>query len=105
MLNDPKLTKRLMGLFDDVVGAENIKPRLPVMGGEDFGRFAQSGAPTCMYFLGTIAPDRFAESRSANGKPLPSTHNDGYAPLPEPSIKFGVKTMTLAVMDLMGPKK
>ena len=45
LLNDAKLTKRLVGLFGEVIGAENVKPRLPVMGGEDFGRFASTGAP------------------------------------------------------------
>jgi hippurate hydrolase len=104
LLNDAKLTKRLMGLFGEVIGAENVKPRPPVMGGEDFSRFASTGAPVCMYFLGTIDPDRYAESKTPNGKPLPSTHNDSYAPLPEPSLKLGVKTMTLAVLDLMGKK-
>jgi amidohydrolase len=104
LLNDAKLTKRLMGLFGEVLGAENVKPRLPVMGGEDFSRFASTGAPVCMYFLGTIDPERYAESRKPGGKPLPSTHNDGYAPLPEPSLKVGVRTMTLAVLDLMGKK-
>lgn len=104
LLNDARLTKRLMGLFGEVLGAENVKPRLPVMGGEDFSRFASTGAPVCMYFLGTIDPERYAESRKPGGKPLPSTHNDGYAPLPEPSLKVGVRTMTLAVLDLMGKK-
>jgi hippurate hydrolase len=104
LLNDPKLTKRLVGLFGEVIGAENVKPRLPVMGGEDFSRFASTGAPVCMYFLGTIDPERYAESRKPGGKPLPSTHNDGYAPLPEPSLKLGVRTMSLAVLDLMGKK-
>ncbi len=104
LLNDAKLTKRLMGLFGEVLGAENVKPRAPVMGGEDFSRFASTGAPVCMYFLGTIDPERYAESKKPTGKPLPSTHNDGYAPLPEPSLKVGVRTMTLAVLDLMGKK-
>jgi hippurate hydrolase len=104
LLNDATLTKRLVNLFGEVVGAGNVKPRLPVMGGEDFSRFATTGAPVCMYFLGTIDPERYAESRKPGGKPLPSTHNDTYAPLPEPSIKLGVRTMTLAVLDSFGKK-
>jgi hippurate hydrolase len=31
-------------------------------------------------------------------------HTDSYAPVPEPSIRTGVRTMTMAVMDLL-PKK
>ena len=104
-VNDPKLTRRLMDLFGTALGAENIVARKPIMGGEDFGRFAASGAPICMYFLGTIDPERYAASKKPGAKPLISTHNDGYYPLPEPSLKMGVRTMSLAVMELMGSKK
>ena len=47
---------------------------------------------------------RFAASKKEGGKPLPSAHNDGYAPQPGPSIKVGVRTMAMAVMDLMPAK-
>jgi amidohydrolase len=104
-VNDPKLTKRVIGLFRDSLGATNVKERPPILGGEDFGRFANSGAPICLYFLGTIDLERYADSKKVNGKPLPSTHNDGYAPVPEASIAVGVKTMTLAVLDLAAPSK
>jgi hippurate hydrolase len=105
LTNDPKLTKRLMTLFGTVLGAENIVARKPIMGGEDFSRFAFTGAPICMYFLGTIEPEKFAASKKEGGKPLPSTHNDSYYPQPGPSLKMGVRTMSLAVMELMGSKK
>ena len=35
---------------------------------------------------------------------LPGMHTDAYAPVPEPSIRTGVRTMSLAAMNLM-PKK
>ena len=62
-----------------------MTPRAPVMGGEDFSRFSQGGTPVCMFYLGTIPKDRYEESRRPGGKPLPSTHNDGYAP--EPAVR------------------
>ena len=37
-----------------------------------------------------------------HGKPLPGGHTDMYYPLPEPTIKTGVKTMSLAVLNLVG---
>ncbi len=104
-VNDPKLTQRLMGLFGTVLGAENIRARKPIMGGEDFGRFAESGAPICMYFLGTIAPDKYTASKKDGGKPLPSSHNDGYAPEPKGSVAVGVRTMSLAVLEVLSEKK
>ena len=38
----------------------------------------------------------------AFGKPLPPTHSDRYYPVPEPTIKTGVLTMSLAVLRLLG---
>jgi len=104
-LNDPKLAKRITAVFRDVLGAENVKERPPVLGGEDFGRFATSGAPIFLYFLGTIDPERFAASKKPMGKALPSTHNDGYAPEPVGSVTNGVRTMSLAVLDLLKAKR
>jgi amidohydrolase len=101
VMNDPKLTQRLIELFGSVLGADNVKARKPIMGGEDFARFAESGAPICMFFVGTIAPDKYAASKKDGGKPLPSTHNDGYAPEPKGSVAVGVRTMTLAVLEVL----
>ncbi|MFO0850901.1 MAG: amidohydrolase [Gemmataceae bacterium] len=103
-VNDVKLTRRVTGLFRQMLGEANVKERPPIMGGEDFGRFGKDGVPICMYFLGTIAADRWNESQRPGGPVLPSMHADSYAPLPGPSIKMGVRTMTAAVMDLMQKK-
>lgn len=101
--NDPKLTQRTIGLFKEVLGAEKIHTREPIMGGEDFSRFGLNGEiPVFMYFLGSVAPDTVAASKKEGGKPLPGGHTDGYYPLPEPTLKAGVKTMSLAVLNLVG---
>lgn len=103
-VNDVKLTRRVTGLFRELLGEENVKERPPIMGGEDFGRFGKDGTPICIYFLGTIPRERYDEGQMPGGPILPSLHSDRFAPLPEPSIRTGVRTMTLAVTDLM-PKK
>jgi hippurate hydrolase len=100
--NDPALTKRITGVFRDVVGAENVKERPPLMGGEDFSRYSQGGVPIFLYWLGTVDPKKVEESQKEGGKPLPSIHSEFYAPVPEPSIRTGVLTMSRAVLDLMG---
>jgi hippurate hydrolase len=74
------------------------------MGGEDFGRYGKDGTPICIYFLGTIAKEKYAESQKPDGPVLPSLHSNSYAPLPEPSIRNGVRTTSLAVMDLLAKK-
>ncbi len=104
LLNDPALTRKTVGLFKELLGPERVHERPPVMGGEDFGRYGRAGVPIFLYFLGTVAPERVAEARREGGAPLPSLHSDLFYPVPEPSIKTGVLTMTAAVLNLMGGK-
>jgi amidohydrolase len=103
--NDVALTRRSVAVFKEVLGEANVRTRPPLMGAEDFGRYAQGGVPIFMYFLGTIPQERYDESKRPGGKPLPGMHSDSYAPVPEPSIRTGVRTMTLAAMNLMPVKK
>ena len=100
--NDPELTRKTVTVFKDVLGAENVVSRPPTMGGEDFGLYGRARVPICLYWLGTIDPKRVAESESENGKPLPSLHSDLFAPVPEPTLKTGVLTMSLAVLNVLG---
>ena len=72
------------------------------MGGEDFSRYGREGIPIFMYFLGTFPPERIAEAKKEGGRPIPSLHSDVYYPVPEPSIKTGVLTMSVAVLNLVG---
>ncbi len=99
--NDPALTRRLMTSLQKVLGKENVVTVDPVMGGEDFGRFGLNGKiPTCIFWLGAVDPAKIEQSRR-EGTPLPSLHSSQFAPLPEPTIRTGVKAMTSAVLELM----
>jgi hippurate hydrolase len=102
LVNDLKLTQKTVALFKEILGPDNVKVRPPIMGGEDFSRFAQGGVPIFMYFLGTSPPDRVAEAARDPSRPLPSMHSDQYAPVPEPSIKTGVLTLSSAALNLLG---
>ena len=54
LFNNRDLTRKTIGLFRDVLGADKVHERPPLMGGEDFSRYAQGGEiPIFMYFLGT----------------------------------------------------
>lgn len=100
--NDPDLTNRVAAVFEEVLGAEEVKQVEPVMGGEDFGRYGrvEPKIPISLFWLGVVDPQKFEAYREA-GKSLPSLHSSAFAPLPEPTIKTGVKGMTAAVLDLM----
>jgi hippurate hydrolase len=102
LFNEPKLTRQTVALFREVLGADKVHERPPVMGGEDFSRYGREGVPVFMYWLGTLPPERIAEAGKEGGKPLPSLHSDSYYPTPEPSIRTGVTTMSLAVLSLVG---
>jgi len=98
--NDPKLTERLAGAFQKTLGAENVVKWPPIMGSEDFGRFSLDNTiPSCMFWLGAVEPAKVEAARKS-GKPLPSLHSSLFQPLPEPTLRTGVKAMTAAVLEL-----
>jgi hippurate hydrolase len=100
--NDPALTAREAAALKKGLGPENVIEDPPVMGSEDFGLFGLEGhqIPTLMLRVGAIDADRIANSKKT-GTPLPSLHSAVFWPVPEPTIRTGVKAMTLAVMELM----
>jgi hippurate hydrolase len=102
LVNDGALTRKTVALFKDILGADNILERPPVMGGEDFSRYGRAGVPIFLYFLGTVPPQRVEASLRPGGPTLPSLHSDLFYPIPEPCIKTGVLTMTAAVLNLTG---
>jgi amidohydrolase len=99
--NDPKLTERLAGTFEKTLGASNVVKWPPIMGSEDFGRFSlDNQIPSCMFWLGAVDPVK-VEASKKSGKPLPSLHSSLFEPLPEPTLRTGVRAMTAAVLELM----
>ena len=100
--NDPELVERLTGLFSGVLGEEAVLRMQPVMGGEDFSRYALEGEiPITIFWLGAVDPEKVRHAEET-GATLPSLHSSEFAPLPGPAIRTGVLAMTSAVLDLMG---
>jgi amidohydrolase len=100
--NDPALAERLSTAFTAALGAENVVRMAPVMGSEDFGRFALENhqIPAVIFWVGAVDPAKIAESKQT-GVPLPSLHSALFAPVPEPTIRTAIKAMTTAVLELM----
>ncbi len=99
--NDPALTERLATVFTKAFGAENVVKLPPMMVSEDFGYFSlDKTIPSLDFSLGAVDPEKIKASR-ASGTPLPSLHSALFAPVPEPTLRTGVKAMTSAVLDLM----
>ena len=103
LFNDVELTGKTVTLFHDVLGNEFVHERPMSLGGEDFSRYIRAGVPGFYYFVGSAPPDKVVEARKG-GAPLSKTHTDKYFPVPEPTIKTGVLTMTTAVLNLVGKK-
>ncbi|HEY5512546.1 MAG TPA: amidohydrolase [Geomonas sp.] len=100
--NDPELTERVAGALKRALGEGNVMRVYPVMASEDFGFWSlKREIPTCMFWLGAADPVLFKQSRES-GVPLPSHHSPLFAPLPEPTIRAGVRATTAAVLDLLG---
>jgi amidohydrolase len=102
LYNNSALTAKTVNIFRQILGEKNVIARQPIMGGEDFSRYGREGVPIFLYFLGVFSPERVADSQKPNARPLPSLHSDLFYPIPEPSIKTGVTTMSMAVLNLLG---
>jgi hippurate hydrolase len=99
--NDPALTERLAKAFRSGLGQERVFESSQVMGSEDFGYLSDGQKiPSSMFWLGVSDPDALKRSRETK-VPLPSLHSPLFAPIPEPSLRTGVKALTLAVLELM----
>lgn len=99
--NDPALTERLAGVFTKALGADNVVKLPAVMMSEDFGYFSlDKTIPSVDFSLGAVDPEKVKQSKAA-GTLLPSLHSALFAPLPEPTLRTGVKAMTSAVLELM----
>ncbi|GHB59641.1 putative amidohydrolase [Persicitalea jodogahamensis] len=100
-VNDANLTARLVGLFRNTFGESKVVETDPYMVGEDFSRFVMpdNSVPIFMFWLGTLAPETIRMAKE-KGEQLPSLHSSQFAPVPEPTIKTGVKAMSVAALNL-----
>jgi len=101
LYNEPKLVERLAGAFRQALGDENVVQVPQIMASEDFGEFSlDHKIPTTMFWLGASDPVKLKASRES-GVPLPGLHSALFAPVPESTLRTGVKAMTSAVLELM----
>lgn len=104
-VNDAALTNRVVQVFEDNFGKNQVEEMPAYTLGEDFSRFGMQDikVPIFMFWLGTVDP-RKVETAKENGESLPSLHSPLFAPLPEVSIKTGVRAMVLATFELFKGK-
>ena len=99
--NDPQLTERLAAVFVKAIGQDNVVKIPPAMASEDFGYLSlDQKIPSTDFWLGAVDPAKVKRSKET-GTPLPSLHSALFEPLPEPTLRTGVKAMTSVVLELM----
>lgn len=100
--NNPDLTKRLVAVWKNTIGDDNVEMVDPTMGGEDFAYFSlpDHSIPAVDFHIGAVNPAKIAESKKPGAASLPSLHSSKFAPIPEPTIRLGIVGMTSAVLDL-----
>jgi amidohydrolase len=102
LINDADLTRQMVDVFRNNIGADKVKEVEAQMIGEDFSRFGlqERNIPITMFYLGASDPE-FLEKAEKEGLDIPGLHSPYFAPLPEPTIKTGVKAMSLFAMDIL----
>lgn len=99
--NDPALTETVSRALINALGQQNVFKADPIMASEDFGYLGlDRQIPTTMFWLGASDPLKLKQSRET-GVLLPGLHSPQFAPVPEPTLRTGVKAMTAAVLELM----
>jgi amidohydrolase len=102
MYNDPALAARVKKALSAALGAQNVLDSAPFMASEDFGIFGLEGhkIPIVMFWLGAMDPAKFAAAQAA-GKSLPGPHTSKFQPLPEATLRSGVKAMSATAIALL----
>jgi amidohydrolase len=102
LVNDAAITARTEKVFKAAFGDRATYEPAPGNPSEDYSEFIVAGVPSLFWSLGGLDPEVIADAR-AKGVPVPPNHTPQFAPTPEPTIRFGVEAMTLAVLNVMNP--
>ena len=100
VVNDAAITEMTASVFKQAFGPRAVLMPAPSPASEDYSDFIIAGVPSLFFIIGGMDGAKLAEIR-ASGKPVPVNHSPFFAPSPEPSIKTGVKAMSLAVINAL----
>ncbi|SIT01453.1 amidohydrolase [Belliella pelovolcani] len=106
LINDATLTGQMVSVFQQTFGEDKVVEVAAQMVGEDFSAYGnqERKIPISMFFLGANDP-KFLEEAKAKGLDIPGLHSPYFAPIPEPTIKTGVKAMTSFALDILKNKE
>jgi len=101
LFNDEALVRRMLPVFQRVVGVENVQLAEPIMGGEDFSRYGHdAGVPIFLWRVGALTPQRLAAWKSKN-RPAPSLHSPHFYPDAKETLEVSVMIMVSAALEIL----
>ncbi len=103
-INDANLARRLKKAWGGSLGESRVID-IPTkgMGAEDFPYLTVEPAITSVYWAVGGTPAEDFELEKAGGPPVPSHHSPLFKIAPEPSVRAGVESTVVALMELMQP--
>jgi len=102
-INTAPLARRLKAAWSEELGEERVIDQPSKgMGGEDFPFFtADPDIPTVYWSVGGT-PQADFDREAAGGEPVPSHHSPLFKISPETSVRTGVESTVVALLELMG---
>ena len=99
-VNDDALAARVGTALRKSLGDARVREAVPITASEDFSRYAESGVPILMMWVGAVNPETFERARR-DGTVLPGLHSSLFAPDPEPTIMTGVDALVGAAREVL----
>jgi len=101
--NTPDFTEKMATLLKARFGEQRVVQMPPVMGGEDFGRYARDdkSIKSLIFWVGGVPPAEI-DAAKAEGRTLPSLHSPFWAPDAPAVISTATEALTSMAMKLMG---
>ncbi len=102
VFNSPVLVRTLFDSWRKALGEENVSSVDPRMVGEDFAYFAPegSGIQACIFWVGCSDAEELERFRAQGIEP-PSLHSPQVAPVPEPTIRTGIRAMVSGIIEVI----
>lgn len=100
VINTAALAQQASAMLKEAFGGQFIYVPASEPGGnasEDYSEFVKAGVPSIFFAIGGLDLALLAKAK-AEKKPAPVNHSPDFAPVPEPTIKRGAETLTLAAL-------
>jgi len=100
-VNDAALAMRVTTALRKALGDARVREAVPITAAEDFSRYAESGVPILMMWVGAVNPETL-ERAQRDGTMLPGLHSTLFAPEAQATIMTGVEALVTAAREVLG---